>query len=232
MSADAAAILAHLQAVGVERERRAASATLLRGVTAIKGYQQRRFAHTYADLLGTPRYGGVACFFLDELYGPHDFTQRDAQLARVVPALVRLFPQEIVDVVRSLVELHALSERLDSVMATQLVAVDIDAQAYIRAWRMTGDAAQRERQIALTLEVGNQLDRVTRKPLLRQSLRLMRGPAKAAGLSQLQVFLEAGFDTFRAMRGAEEFLAIVAARERALAAALFDPAAPTSGQLP
>ena len=50
---------------------------------------------------------------------------------------------------------------------------------------------------------------------------LMRVPARAAGLGRLQTFLELGFDTFRDMRGADEFLNTVAGRERSLAAALF-----------
>ena len=60
---------------------------------------------------------------------------------------------------------------------------------------------------------------------MRSTLKLMRGPAQAAGLSDLQRFLESGFDAFGAMRGASEFLALVAQRERALAAALFEPGA-------
>jgi hypothetical protein len=50
----------------------------------------------------------------------------------------------------------------------------------------------------------------------------------------LQRFLEAGFDTFKAMRGADEFLTTVGSRERALMAALFEPAEPhpTLVQLP
>jgi hypothetical protein len=69
--------------------------------------------------------------------------------------------------------------------------------------------------------VGSALDRYTRNPLLRHSLRLMRGPASAAGLGALQHFLETGFDTFREMRGAAYFLDTVAQRERRLAAQLF-----------
>jgi hypothetical protein len=71
------------------------------------------------------------------------------------------------------------------------------------------------------LEVGTALDGLTRKPGLRQSLRLMRGPARAAGLAALQSFLERGFDTFKAMNGAAEFLALVGLRERELAAKIF-----------
>jgi hypothetical protein len=223
MTPEAQDILAHLHVVATERHRRAASAGLSQRVLALKAYQQRRFSLTYADLLATPRYSAVARFFLDELYGPHDFTERDAQLARVVPTLVRLFPDQIVGAVRGLAELHALSEQLDSRMAAQLPSTEIDAAAYLRAWQCCAAVPQREQQIALTLALGQTLDRLTRNPMLRQSLRLMRGPARAAGLGHLQGFLETGFDTFKAMGGADEFLAIVAQRERALAAMLFGP---------
>ena len=77
-------------------------------------------------------------------------------------------------------------------------------------------------QLALTLSIGDSLDKLTRKPLLRHTLRMMRGPARAAGLSALQQFLESGFDTFSAMRGAKEFLAMVSTREHALVTALFE----------
>ncbi len=82
---------------------------------------------------------------------------------------------------------------------------------------MTGWAGLR----MLMLQVGGALERYTRNPLLRHSLRLMRAPAQAAGLGALQSFLENGFDTFREMRGAREFLDTIANRERELAARLF-----------
>jgi len=159
-----------------------------------------------------------------------DFSQRDAQFARVVPALVRLFPHDVVDTVATLAQLHALSERLDSEMARHLSADDIDADGYIGAWQATGQSTARNLQIALTLSVGQSLDDLTRKPLLRTSLRLMRGPASAAGLSALQQFLESGFDTFLAMRGAKDFLFTVSERERLLAATLFSPGALTEAE--
>src|SRR5439155_330230 len=71
---------------------------------------------------------------------------------------------------------------------------------------------------------GDALDALTRNPLVRNSLRMMRSPARAAGLGELQNFLEAGFDAFRAMRGAREFLDDIGRRERALATALFSAA--------
>jgi hypothetical protein len=49
----------------------------------------------------------------------------------------------------------------------------------------------------------------------------------------LQGFLERGFDTFREMRGAREFLDTVASRERQLAARLFagGTVAPPTGEI-
>jgi hypothetical protein len=217
-------ILAELAAVDAERHQRAADPALAQRVHALKAYQQGRFSHTYADLLATPRYARAARFFLHELYGPSDFTRRDAQFARVVPALVRLFPHDIVRTVATLARLHALSEALDSEMARSLPTSSdgvIDAEQYIAAWQSTGRADEREQQIALTLEIAGTLDSLTRKALIRNSLRLMRGPARAAGLTELQVFLENGFDTFRSMNGAAEFIRIVDEREHLLARSLF-----------
>ena len=225
MSPAADRILEGLRAVAAQRQARAADAALAAVVGAVKQYQHARFGITYADLMAQRRYAGAAEFFLTDLYGPADFTDRDAQFVRIVPALVRLFPDHIVETVSELAELHALSERLDTSMARAHImageAASLDGAAYGGAWRTVGEPASRERQVALMVSVGQALDRYTRSRLLRQSLRLMRGPASAAGLSALQGFLERGFDTFRDMDGAETFLATIAARERALAAALF-----------
>lgn len=227
MPASAAAILGHLKVVDAERERRSADPELNARVVALKAFQQRRFSHTYADLLASARYGAASRFFLEELYGPSDFTRRDAQFARMVPAMARLFPNQIMATVSTLAELHASSEIFDTAMGAQLEREPITGTDYIRAWQGVGRASERERQIVLTLGVATRLDELTRKPFLRNSLRLMRGPARAAGLAELQWFLETGFDTFRTMNGAQDFIAQVGLRERALASVLF--AAGTEG---
>jgi hypothetical protein len=56
-------------------------------------------------------------------------------------------------------------------------------------------------------------------------LRMMRSPARLAGLSGLQDFLERGYAAFRAMKGADEFLAAVDARETRILNALFSSSA-------
>jgi hypothetical protein len=214
-------IRAHLNTVTQLREARHGDPALAERVRSIKTYQAKRFEKSYADLLASPRYRAATRFFLDELYGPQEFGDRDSQFARVVPGLVRLFPHEVVETVEALGQLHALSEALDDTVARHLPGLPADAAGYVQAWQATGRAPAREQQIALTLTIGRALDGFTRSRWLRSSLRLMRVPAQAAGLSALQGFLESGFAAFGAMQGAGEFLRLVGERERALAAALF-----------
>lgn len=225
MSDIATRILQSLAAVDAERRRRGAAPPLAASVAALKAYQLARFEHTHADLFGNARYRRAARFFVDELYGPQDFAQRDAQFSRIVPALVRLFPDDIVGTVESLAAVHALSERLDSTMAAHLDGAPPARAAYVRAWQATGEPASRMRQLELVMRMGESLDRHTRSLVLRTSLKAMRGPARAAGLGALQAFLEAGFDAFGAMRGAREFFATIRARETALIARMFEPGA-------
>lgn len=214
-------ILEHLAAVQHERGRRAASPELMSGVQAVKAYQHNRFEKTYADLLRSVRHGPAARFFLDELYGPVDFARRDQQFARVVPALVRLFRTDILETVEALTSLHALSEELDSEMGAHFAFGAGTELAYREAWRRTGSVSDREHQIKLMLLVGEKLDVLTQRPMLRISLNMMRVPARAAGLAELQQTLERGFETFRSMGGAAQFLATINQRETAICTQLF-----------
>jgi len=191
--------------------------------TAVKSFQAKRFAGTYADLLASVEYAGAARFFLEDLYSDKDYSQRDAQFARIAGALQRLFPQQVVATAVSLAELHMLTEELDRQMATAWMegagaSSEVDPVArYVACWLSVGREKDRYRQLEMVLNVGGELDRLTRTPGLRLMLRMMRRPATATGLGSLQNFLESGFDTFAQMSGkgarAKEFLATIQVRE-------------------
>lgn len=212
------------------RQAGEANPALRAAVGEIKQVQSRRFAGTYADLMSGGPYAAAAQFFLEELYSDRDFAERDAQFARIAGAIERLFPEQVAGTAIALAELHALTEALDQAMALAWLAqVDeemSDAARYAAAWREVGRRADREGQLRVVLDLGQQLARLTRTAGLRTLLRMMRTPAAAAGLGALQRFLESGFDTFGAMArrrgGAEAFLDIIEARESALMALLFD----------
>jgi hypothetical protein len=161
---------------------------------------------------------------LDELYGEHDFAQRDAQFARIADALQTLFPKPVVATATTLAQLHVLTEELDFSLARAWLAVGDaadpnDALRYLRAWRQMGPSADRASQLLMVVHTGHELERLTRLPGLRLMLKLMRRPATASGLGNLQHFLETGFDTFAKLAkqpaGVRTFLAWVQERETA-----------------
>jgi hypothetical protein len=207
-------------------------------VVEIKSLQARRFSGTYKDILERGPYSAAAKFFLDELYSERDFAERDSQFARIAGAIERFFPTVVVQTAVNLAKLHALTEALDHAMALRWLESDAalaPGARYVAAWREVGRRPEREAQLSDVLEVGREMARLTRTPGLRMMLRMMRGPAHAAGLVSLQRFLEAGFDTFASMArgdGARAFLAIVEEREARLIADLFDaPAVACETQL-
>ena len=72
----------------------------------------RRQLHRYADLAASPRYAAAAQFFFEDLYGPHDFARRDADLERIYPTMVRMLPARAVATVAAGMEVNALTQEL------------------------------------------------------------------------------------------------------------------------
>lgn len=208
---------------------RTGHASLLSGLSAVRQLQAMRFRGTYADLLGQGPYRRATRFFLEELYGQRDYTQRDAQFSRIAGTLQRAFPAQLVGTAVALAELHAMTEELDHAMAVAWAAQGTgpsgEVERYIAAWQAVGQQERRHTQLDAVVSLGRELQRVTELPGLRFMLRMMRAPAAAAGMSELQTFLEAGFDTFagmaRAPGGASAFLGTLEQRERALIVQLF-----------
>jgi hypothetical protein len=188
---------------------------------AVRTWQNQRFARTYADLARIPRYRAAVEFFLLELYGDVDMTARDTDMARVLPMMSRLLPAVALQTVRDALAFEALSERLDTELARQLGNRALDLVSYGEAFRACGRHAQRKQQVLCVTQIGSALDRTTRWPLIGGTLKLMRAPARAAGLESLQEFLEGGYAAFKQMRGADDFLATIAKRETAIVERLF-----------
>lgn len=203
-------------------ERRAASPELAAALDRLAAWQSKRLNATYADLAREPRYARAVAFFQSDLYGPGDFSRRDADLARVVPLMTRVLPAGVVATVSQAMELSLLAHELDRALLTHLPAGKaLSVATYCEAYCALGDRDARERQIALIVAVGRSLDRYVGKTMVRSALAAMRQPARLAGLGALQSFLERGFVAFRRMGGASEFLAMVDRRETALMNAIF-----------
>lgn len=223
-------IRTHLARVTHLRDQ-ADAAGLSQAVHEIKQLQARRFSATYMDFLSDARHAQATRFFLEELYGEHDFRERDRQFGRIAGAIERLFPEAVALLAVDLAETHALTETLDYRLATHWLGQDPTIPAavrYTKSWRLTGQHEQRERQLVVVLHMATELQRLTRMNSLRLALKLMRRPAQAAGLSALQQFLERGFDSFATMGDASRFLSAIQQRERYWIDTLFDANAATA----
>jgi hypothetical protein len=184
----------------------------------LRAWQSRRLARTYADLLASPRYGPAFQFFLDEIYGPKDFSQRDHDLLQMYGVVRRLVPEALLEPATVIVKLHELTERLDNrlleALITELhVGEHIKIADYAEGYRRCHNYADRLRQIDWIHQVAITLNDVAGPRLTGTTLALAHGPAKAAGWGDLWAFLDKGYRAFRPMKGAEEFAGTIRSRE-------------------
>jgi hypothetical protein len=188
---------------------------------AVKAWQVQRLALTYADLKQNSRYVDAVNFFLNDLYGAHDLSARDAEVKRMLPSLVKLLPNSALRTVVEALEMDALSEQLDHELAETVEVyissspTSLTSDSYAHCYRAMPGADRRADQIAMVDRIGGSLDKLVRQPMLGGLLAAMSGPAKMAGLSNVYDFLWRGFTAFKKMKGAQEFLHAVRSRELA-----------------
>ncbi len=182
-------------------------------LTELQSWQSQRLLRSHADLRASPRYRMAVEFFFNELYASGDPRARDRDLQRVHRVMERLLPTEALRALMLAIELEILSQELDAAVVRGLPAGPISVDSYAEGYRRAGRRADRQRQIELLGSIGNYLDHVVRKPIIRALVRFARGPAHAAGFGTLQEFLERGLDAFETMHGAGEFLATIRDRE-------------------
>lgn len=180
---------------------------------ALQRFQVERLRATYADCASQPRYRAALDFFVDDLYGPHDHSQRDRDLRKVLDQWARLLPARALDAVGGALELELLSEALDVDMVEALQGAEPGFETYPAAYRRAGRYNDRRRQIDLILAAGHDLASLIDIPALGTALRIARVPARLLGVTDLQQFLERGYRAFKQMQGAEALLKIIEQRE-------------------
>lgn len=195
-------------------------------IALLRTWQSERLAHTHADLLTSRHYGPACRFFLDQVYAPSDFSQRDHDIEYLYEMMSRFLPEFLLGLVRNASEINNLTSSLDQALLRVLVdglgvTDEITAQLYAEAYRICDNYAERERQIDLLFEIGRKVDLGTRIPLVGTTLRLARGPAQRAGWGELHDFLERGFSAFKRMRSPRRFLNTIQEREKSILDKIF-----------
>lgn len=198
----------------------------LRWLPELRGWQAARLERSFEHFLADPERRGAAMFFLTDVYGDHDFSRRDANVAKVIPMMQRLLPATVLETVADAIELGALTHALDLRMAEALEAIAprrkrLDPGLYGQAYRAVGLPRLRRRQIDLIARLGVGLAQAVRMPGVLTLLKLSRGPARATGLAELQGFLERGFAAFSALGDGRAFVQDIERAERRVSQRLF-----------
>ncbi|WJG08306.1 hypothetical protein [Aliiglaciecola sp. LCG003] len=192
----------------------------------LQDWQTRRLLVSYQDMWDSKRFRPAMAFFIDELYGPKDFSQRDQEIARVVPKMAKLLPQQALDSLEAALRLNCLSYELDVQLAEALGDAQLDRVSYAQAYRQCDNQPQRIEQITLLENLGQDLARVVKISGISTLLMLSRKPAKLAGVESLHVFLETGFKAFKKLGKVDDFILPIVERERQIMLHLFDPDQP------
>ena len=183
---------------------------------SLQHWQRDRIARSFEDLALREGYRPAVQFFLTELYGGLDFRQRDQDMGRVMPVMIRFLPDRTLGTMSEAFELQAISLEFDMVMAGEMAlhGIDqLDMHNYCNVYRAANDQSGRERQILLIRKIGYDLDKLVHWPMVNYLVRLLRGPAHAAGFGNLQEFLEGGLNAFRALEDPGYFIETIYQRE-------------------
>lgn len=202
-------------------ERCLVDPALMSRLRALRSWQAQRLAFTYQDLHRDPGYRPALEFFLTDLYGSEEYTARDQEFARAWPLLRRLMPASVLEMLASVLQLHALTLELDTTMAGILPTAELTSVSYLTAYRAIGTAPRRAEQLDLIIGIGEALARLVQRPWVSLALLAAHSPAHAAGFGGLQSFLERGYEAFGSLSHPRVLLQAIRERETRLMAALF-----------
>lgn len=213
--------LHHAQQSDEAKHKPVESPGLSPALARLREFQCARISRTYHDFTAQPQYARVMQFFLEDLYAPRDFTQRDHDAERVHNFLSKFVPPDMLKLSSDAIELtqlsHALDEKLLRVLVSELNFHEtLTTELYAEAYRLCKNLPDRERQIELLVDTMKDAADTAHMVLTGPALRLARGPAYAAGWNEMFEFLERGRQAFAHVKNASVFLQAIEERETAI----------------
>lgn len=170
----------------------------------------------FDDLLEPEGYAEAIDFIISDLAGV-GIAERDHDIERATPIIVRSLPTQGLELAAAAAELNAGALEFNLAICRQLL-VDgklpetISEARYCTACRDASSFEECMDLVDLTVALGDGLKTLVRVPLIGMLLRTMRAPAHVAGFGALQEFLETGYLTFRRISDIDYFLELLHAR--------------------
>ena len=165
----------------------------------------------FSDLLEPEGYSEAVDFIVSDLAGV-GISERDREIQRATPVIVRSLPSHPLETAAAAVELNARALEINLGICRELLVdgklpQNLSETDYCIACREVSTYDECMELVDLAVELGETLQRLVRVPLIGGLLRTMRKPAHAAGFGALQEFLETGYVTFRRISDIDRFLA-------------------------
>lgn len=192
----------------------------------LRAWQSQRLASTYKDLLQQPDSSPACRFFLEEIYGPHDFSQRDRDAEKLHELLTRVLPAGMLWVLAETIHLNRLSKYLDEQLLRALVTGldwqgELTPEIYTQGYRWCDNYLERKEQIELLARILKEVAIGAENKITGITLRLARVPAQAAGWDALYGFLERGYNAFKPVKDKHAFGETIYRREMDLLERIF-----------
>lgn len=218
-------IIRHLHGLNTMQDI-ADKARLMPSIRAVQAWQCKRLLASHQEMYQQKRFKPAVEFFINELYGPNDFSQRDKDIARIIPKMSTFLPQKALQSLACALHLNTLSFELDFELAKRLVDTTINRDTYAKAYISCNNFASRQQQIDYIRNLGNDLADVVKIKGISSLLFISRKPAKMAGVLALHEFLEKGFKSFKNMGNVEDFITPLVNKEREIMQQIANPNCP------
>lgn len=211
-----------LKAAKELREAIKSNPALYAAKSALKKYQTERMKATHKNLLENEETRGAAMFFLAEVYSDKDLTKRDQDLTSLTPIIEKTFPEKTLTTIALAMELDRLTENLDLQMAMRL-GDEFTDEEYMEAFKTIGTKEDRFRQLEMIQILGDSLASIVQVRGLFTFVKMMRKPAKLAGLEEIHDFIEQGFGLFKDTKDPKAFIAGIIEKERQIMEEIYLP---------
>lgn len=191
----------------------------------LQNWQAERMRKTHQNLLEDDKYRVATEFFLEDIYGGIDLTHLANEAERALNAALRILPEKVMVTATYALELNALSaeldERLTEFLFLEMGVSDISMAAYTEAFRESATLEERQRQVELAKHLAVGLDKYVRSRMIYATFKLVKAPARKAGISNLYDFMGKGFEAMRPMGSASAVIHRIVDREAELIDAIF-----------
>jgi hypothetical protein len=170
----------------------------------------------FSDLLEPEGYAEAVDFIVSDLAGVR-VSDRDRDIERATPVIVRSLPAHPLATAAAAVELNARVLEINLGICRELLVDEtlprvIPERDYFEACRKVSSYEECMDLVHLAADLGETLKKLVRVPLIGGLLGTMRKPAHAAGFGALQEFLETGYLTFRKISDIDRFLVLLRVR--------------------